>query len=445
MELFRFGLHADHNEVNLKNIEEKRNKYGNLLIFACFFLYTSSMAVKGVFAAETQYIVSMWELEYATASMANTCYFVAYGLVQVLLFLVMSKINLKKVVCFTVPIAVVSTILMGVTTNIMQMWAFFGLTGAFQASIYCGCNYVLTENLPVKLLSRGNKVMNLGYAFGTVVSYGLCGIYISFDLWRVPYFILGGVFGLSILLFAIIVTVSSRFHDVNRRLDKKPEVRDTKQNNEEDPIIDVATKKEKAIFYSVDLVITFLITALYYSIMNYITPLLVKVHGLSQDVSIYVTIIAPIAIALGPLMTINSCDKNRDFIRQAIYYSLIALPLPLLLALFYEVNVILALVLSVGFIVITNGVKAIALSVITFKMRKKINAGSYSAISNAIASLSAGVTPTLIGAVIDNYGWQVSYFTTFTLAVVVVVSLIIIDLIVRKFDKKRHEIKETQN
>lgn len=445
MEFFRLGQHFDHNEINLNNIEQKRNKYGNLLIFACFFLYTSSMAVKGVFAAETQYIVTLWELEYATASMANTFYFVFYALVQVILFLVMSKINLKKVVYYTVPLAVICTVLMGFTNNIVQMWAFFGLTGAFQASIYCGCNHVLTENLPVKLLSKGNKVMNLGYALGTVVSYGLCGLFVSFDLWRVPYFVLGGVFALSIVLFVIIVTISSRFHGVNKRLDKKPADNDNKSANEDDPIIEVATKKEKVIFYSVDLVITFLITALYYAIMNYITPLLVKVHGLGQGVSIYVTIIAPIAIALGPLMTINSCDKNRDFIRQAIYYSLIALPLPLLLAFFYQVNVILALVLSVAFIVITNGVKAIALSVITFKMRKKINAGSYSAISNAIASLSAGVTPTVIGAIIDGYGWQVSYFTTFTLAVVVVISLIIIDTVVRKFDKKRHSVKETEN
>ena len=93
---FNFKLHNQHNSINLANVDEKRYRYGNLLIFACFFLYASSMAAKGVFAAQIKFIVDLWGLEYATASMANTYYFVTYGLVQVGLFFFMSKINMRK-------------------------------------------------------------------------------------------------------------------------------------------------------------------------------------------------------------------------------------------------------------------------------------------------------------------------------------------------------------
>ena len=72
-------------------------------------------------------------------------------------------------------------------------------------------------------------------------------------------------------------------------------------------------------------------------------------------------------------------------------------------------------------------------------MRKHINSGAYSAISNAIASIAAGVTPTMIGSVIDNSGWKTAYFVTFAVALTLTLSLIVIDVIVRKADKARRQ------
>ncbi|MBQ9735030.1 MAG: hypothetical protein IJV95_04130 [Clostridia bacterium] len=89
------------------------------------------------------------------------------------------------------------------------------------------------------------------------------------------------------------------------------------------------------------------------------------------------------------------------------------------------------------FIVVTNGVKAIVLSVMAFKLRNMVNAGAYSAISNAIASLAAGVTPTIIGSIIDNSGWQAAYLTTFGIAVFVILALILINVIIKKTNSNK--------
>ena len=85
------------------DINKKRIKVGNLLIFACFFMYMMSMAVKGIYAAEISYIQEMWNIGYAQTSLANTFYFVTYGASQVVLFFIMRKISLKKYIAFTVP------------------------------------------------------------------------------------------------------------------------------------------------------------------------------------------------------------------------------------------------------------------------------------------------------------------------------------------------------
>ena len=123
MELFRFAHNHEHHSINRANIEKNRMSVGKWLIFACFFMYMTSMAAKGVFAAESKFIKEFWKIkDYSLVSMTNTFYFVTYGLVQVGLFFIMKKINVRKYMIFSIPFAAISMILMGVAENIYVMW-----------------------------------------------------------------------------------------------------------------------------------------------------------------------------------------------------------------------------------------------------------------------------------------------------------------------------------
>ena len=62
---------------------------------------------------------------------------------------------------------------------------------------------------------------------------------------------------------------------------------------------------------------------------------------------------------------------------------------------------ILALVLSIVYIVLINGVKSIPLDFMAFKLRDVVNTAEYTVISNAAASLARGVAPTVWGKIID--------------------------------------------
>lgn len=83
--------------ARIQQIEVKRIRIGKLLVFACFLMYATSMAAKGVFVAESKFIKELWQIkDYSLVSMTNTFYFIAYGLVQVLLFFILNKINVRK-------------------------------------------------------------------------------------------------------------------------------------------------------------------------------------------------------------------------------------------------------------------------------------------------------------------------------------------------------------
>ena len=174
--------------------------------------------------------------------------------------------------------------------------------------------------------------------------------------------------------------------------------------------------------------------------MNNVTLFLKEVHGLSDDISIYVSIIAPITIAIGPMMTISACNRDRNFIRQALIFMLVVVPIPFLMIFLYDAFILIPLALTIAFVVLTNGVKAIAISIITFKMCKYINSGAYSAISNATASVAAGVMPVVLGRLLDLLGWKTMYAVTFVIAVFLTVAILIINIFVTKADKRRHAL-----
>lgn len=408
-------------------------KYENFLIFVCAFLYASSMAAKGIFIAEQKYIVDLWGLKYAEASIANTYYFVLYAFIQVVLFIIISKLDIVKYVLFTVPLAAITTALIGTASKIGDISLFFGISGIFQGGIYCACNYVLTKYLPSELLTKANKIMNAMYAVGTVIAYAICAFFITWDLWRVPYFLIGGIFLFSLVLFGIVVR---RFERIKKERKIYTPTKEVDSLSENEQILLLNGKRSSIVFYFFVILFTVLISALYYSIMNYITALLVDVHGMSQNLSIYVSIIAPIAVTFGPIFTINSCSKTQDFIAVGIRYLLYILPVPLLLLFFYDSHFLVAILLSVFFIVIAQGVKTIVLSVIAFQMRNQINVGAYAAITNAVASVSAGVTPMIIGKIIDVSGWKVSYGVIFILIVVIVVALCLLKIFIRRFKQR---------
>ena len=403
-----------------------------MLIAACFLLYTASMTAKGVFLAEIAYLMEVFAVDKATASLANTYYFVAYAGVQVLLFFLVKRMNLQKFLVITVPIAATSTAAMGLSREITDMYLLFAVCGVFQASVYGGCNSALTTYLPSRYLALANSVMNFGYAAGTVIAFVTSAVCVRFGLWRVPFFIAGVLSLVTTALYGIVLRKAPLIRSklgAGDPIEGKKELPKTER-----PFITLGSTRRKVLFYTVDLVMVFLITTLYYAVNNWISTLLVDVHSVSQDISIYITILAPTLIALGPVMTIRYCDRHRDFVRAGVIFLLVALPIPLLLAFFYGSSIIFSFVLSVIYIITVNGVKAVVLSVMAFKLRDVVNTAEYSLISNATASLAAGIAPTVFGKIIDSYGWGVYYFTTFGTTLFVVIFLIFLDLAVRRVD-----------
>ena len=142
--------------LSLSNVEQRRCFYGKFLIFVCVFLYGASMAARAVFTSQSKYLADLWGVGYKTIGLANTYYYATFTLVQIALFFFVNKVSMHKYMLWTVPFAALTTAFIGFSTGVEQVFIYFGLSGAFQAGIYAGCNLMLTKYLPAKLLTKAN-------------------------------------------------------------------------------------------------------------------------------------------------------------------------------------------------------------------------------------------------------------------------------------------------
>ena len=105
--------------LNFANKEDYRQRLGKLYIFVCVAFYILCNAAKSVFMAETRYIIEIWTLTQAQVQLANTFYYITYAVVQVLLFIFMTKINIKIYTFIMIPISAVVYMIMGLATRIL--------------------------------------------------------------------------------------------------------------------------------------------------------------------------------------------------------------------------------------------------------------------------------------------------------------------------------------
>ena len=77
-------------------------------------------------------------------------------------------------------------------------------------------------------------------------------------------------------------------------------------------------------------------------------------------------------------------------------------------------------------------------SVISYKLSEYVNAGAHAGLMNAAGGISAGLAPTILGAIIDSNGWQVSYITIF--AIIFITTIFVFALLI-SLNKSRQKLR----
>lgn len=408
--------------------QQNRDKYYKFLIFTCVGLYVAMMAVKQVYVAEINTIIRIFDTNKSNASMMNTYYFITYAITQFLLGFLMQKLNVKKYLLITVPLSIITYVILALFVQEIRgmIWLFL-VNGFAQAGVYACTRLTLGKYLPAKYTATANMIYSLGQGGGFALSYGLSAICVSFFSWRVPFLIFAGVFGIMLVLYIISVKLAEK----NCPLIVPQENEKATVQTKEEGLIKLKGKGSAVFFIIYWMLFTFTYSAVRYGLNNWLVSYLHEVFGFPESLSMAVTIVLEVAAMIGPVIGILLCKKKRNYISVMTALFVIPLILAAVMLFVLKVNIVLSVVLLIVFEVFLAAGHS-GVSVMSFDMRTSINVGSFSAFTNTTSSIAAGVVPSVIGALIDNFGYHVQYAVIFGMLLVVVGMLVIYNLFVVK-------------
>ncbi len=431
---------ANEIENNIQDVDRQRDKYSKMLIWACFFLFILMMGSKNVYTAEIVAIQDVFEVNKATASLAMTYYFIAYAVGQVLLSLVMGKINLRIYLFSVAGLSSLATVFIAFMPSMTAMYVLCTINGALQAGIYSGCMAVLSKNLNKSYLPFANKLMSMGTAIASMISYGVPALFVALGSWNMPFIFLGILFALSVVFFFY---ASKKIKAYPVEIVISENMADTKA---EHPIFILNSKLKYVGFLSLAMSLSLLGNAVYYAVLNWMPSMMNEVHSMPQEYSILITLLVPIARMFCPLVTVSVCEKHGNVFMIGTIISILSLVTFIPFVFLYNSNIVIVIILLVAYNLVTPGISVIYGSILAFNMRSQINVGSYMAIVNAVASIMAGVIPPIAGAIIDS-GNGGNYGITYVIcAIITIVQSVLLFAVAFYFYKKiKHQKHSTIN
>ena len=407
----------------------QNKRYYNFLIFACAFLWIIMMGSKNVYTAEIVELVGVFNVDEAQVSLAMTYYFVTYSITQIVLFFFMDNINIKWFLGVSMFLSGIVTVFIAFMTNMWQMWWLLAFNGILQAGVWGMCIAMLKKYLPSSMLATANTIMNVGMAVAGIISYGSASLFVGIGHWDLPFIVLGIILSISAVLFIIAV------HLCETRTNKELSTVEEKVINTEEPIFNLNSKISKSVFFCAAFLMSLIIHATFYAVMNWMPSMLTQNYGLDNAIGILLSIFAPVASIIGAIASIYHCEKHKNFLVVTIIYVTIGTILALLMVLFYKSGVIIATVLPVLYLVIFQGIITIVFGVLPLKIGSGINSGGLASLMNAAGGFAAGFAPVLSANLFSSQGWSTYYIVIFAITAFILIATITVYLITNKKKK----------
>ena len=397
----------------------KNKKSYNFLIFACAFVWVIMMGSKNIYTAEYIEIGNLFNVDKPQASLAMTFYFITYSVVQVLLFFYMGKVNIKWYMLISIALSGVVTVIVALATELWQLWWILAINGILQAGTWGMCTAVLDKYLPITMKASANMIMNICTAVSGIISYGSASLFVSFKTLASPFTFFGIILSISSVIFFIAVHNCSKLNNNKQPTAEVSNETVTIREQKQSLPFTLKTGKRRIIFYVTSFILSVVAHFVFYGALNWIPSMLEENFKLKTEIATIISVLAPLATTIGPIIAIYHCEKHSNFIYVGLSYSLIASIFALIMVFVYNVNIVLSLGILILYLIVLQGLVTIIFSVISYKLSQYINAGAHSGLMNAAGGISAGFAPPIFGAIIEGASWQINYLAIFCITITI--------------------------
>ncbi len=385
-------------------MNKSAKKYCWLLIIACFCVYTSTICMKMVYSSQVIEIIQKLGESKARVGLGLTAYYVTYAIAQLSLAPFVKKINMGKLMMYTV---IASAVLYGIipfTTQLYQLWIIMALNGIMHSSVWGGCMYYFGKYLPTDMNETACSIMSMGFIGGTIVSYVIAPVFIQHGIWQYTFLLFAALQFIATVYFVLVEKRVERYFEKNGPLEKAelPHVSQMQGGQKSNALPHLIV----AVLASATL--TALVTNTgYYVITNWFPTYLNNVFGLLSTHSVWVTIVLYVSSFICTNLGLAMCRRHKNVFSVFLFWLGVgATAFSLVHMLVYNKNLVLAIVLATVVISATRSVGTMLASYLPLIIKSHINAATTAMLLNAAASVGAAVGPLIAGALVDGSGWQ---------------------------------------
>ncbi|MDX8237668.1 MFS transporter [Acinetobacter pittii] len=401
-----------------------------VVAFMFFIVYMIAGADRANIGVVVPFIKEDFHLSNVDIGLLASLFYITYALVQIPIGLAYSKFGIGKILSLSMILTSISTLFIGLASNIFQLKLARALLGASEGPINIGIISIINRWFPAKEKGLATGIFMSSIKFAPAFVPPLCALIIMQWGWREVFYI----FSIPGIIIAILWLFFIKDDPTESKYCNEQE-RSYITNNEETEIINgvnsiedqksnrfglldkfIRTKKVSLLNSNKEIILSWnnwacaigygLMVGITYSIMTWVPTYLIdekKLSILSMGlVASSPWIGAIIGNILGGLISDRVFNKRRKpvmlittFSTVIMMYILISMPsIPVLIAaLFFLTGVLLNIGYST-FLVYPMG------------LATKDKVPFAASVVNTIGSIGGAISPFIVGLILDNYGWN---------------------------------------
>lgn len=377
-----------------KQMTAKRKQ--QILIAVCCMVYGFAYAGRYGYNANIAPIMEFYGITRAEAGLVSTCFFFAYGAMQ-LVHGILCRFYPKKIV---IPAALFLSAALNLTVffqppfaAIKYLWL---VNGICQSVLWPSLVLTLGETLEPGMMKQAVFVISLATMFGTLISYGGSALFNLFAFFR-------GSFLLGAVLTVLIGLIWLFSYD---RLTAERYVASAGE-------ITTAEKSRKAL--GGGLVGFLSVCVLFAAVCNFVkdglstwTPVILKEQfGLGDSASMILTLILPVFGLFGSMLALAVNRKIRDYrLMAGVFYVGLSFCLGGLLLSFRGAGVVLTLALLGVISCLAYAVNNVVTSMMPLELRDRVNSGFLAGLMNSATYIGSTASAYGLGRIADGAGWN---------------------------------------
>ena len=377
-----------------KQMTAKRKQ--QILIVVCCMVYGFAYAGRYGYNANIAPIMEFYGITRAEAGLVSTCFFFAYGTMQ-LVHGILCRFYPKKIV---IPAALFLSAALNLTVffqppfaAIKYLWL---VNGICQSVLWPSLVLTLGETLEPGMMKQAVFVISLATMFGTLISYGGSALFNLFAFFR-------GSFLLGAVLTVLIGLIWLFSYD---RLTAERYVASAGE-------ITTAEKSRKAL--GGGLVGFLSVCVLFAAVCNFVkdglstwTPVILKEQfGLGDSASMILTLILPVFGLFGSMLALAVNRKIRDYrLMAGVFYVGLSFCLGGLLLSFRGAGVVLTLALLGVISCLAYAVNNVVTSMMPLELRDRVNSGFLAGLMNSATYIGSTASAYGLGRIADGAGWN---------------------------------------